>query len=170
MERRVRLVPVGWSGLLVLLVSQVWLTLSPARGATGFPPSFPGSWSTFGRAVLEPAGNSIVIADGTAFSAVAMTDYVFSFRARAPQRAGQVQIWAAVRVKNRDCRYVVGLRGGPEKQLSFARYAPDGKAKFPGWMPLEFTPECGTWYTVHRRPVPLIRRIREKAGESTCPH
>ncbi|HKB89084.1 MAG TPA: hypothetical protein VKC60_01075, partial [Opitutaceae bacterium] len=140
--------PIRWSVLFVMLFGHLWLVLLSASAATEFPASFPGNWSTFGRAVLKSSGNSIVIANGTAFSDPALNDYEFSFRARAPQEAGQVQLWAAVRLKNRDCRYVVGLRGGPEKQLSLARYAPDGQSKFLGWVPLEFTPECATWYTL----------------------
>ena len=39
-------------------------------------------------------------------------NYTFSFKARAPKNADQVQIWASFRNYNRFDRYVVGIKGG----------------------------------------------------------
>src|SRR5260370_21509312 len=69
-------------------------------------------------------------------------------RARAPKEAEQVQIWGAIRVKDRDSRYVVGLRGGLSPEVSLARYAPEGNSNFYGFAPLDFKPTPGEWYKV----------------------
>jgi len=63
-----------------------------------------------------------------------------------PRQTDPVQIWGAIRVKDRENRYVFGLRGGPESQISLARYASDGNSKFLGFAPLNFKPAPGEWY------------------------
>ena len=44
-------------------------------------------------------------------------NYSFSFKARAPKNAEQVQIWASFRNYNRFDRYVVGIKGGLQDDL-----------------------------------------------------
>jgi len=124
--------------------------LQPAglhAAAPAFPTSFGAGWSTFGRAIWKPTADSIIIQNGTAISKESFGDCEFTFRAKMPKDAAQVQLWGAIRVKDRDNRYVFGLRGGAEPELSLARYAPDNEAKFLGWAPLDFTPELDKWYT-----------------------
>lgn len=43
-------------------------------------------------------------------------NYTMSFKARAPQEAEQVQIWAGFRANNRFDRYVVGIKGGLQNE------------------------------------------------------
>lgn len=71
-----------------------------------------------------------------------------SFRARAVKENEPVQIWGAIRVMDRENRYVFGLRGGVEPQLSFARYAADGKSRNLSFASLDFKPKIGEWYRI----------------------
>jgi len=108
------------------------------------PKSFPGSWRTFGRAEIVAGTDSVTIANGSVADLAPRGASTVSFRARAVGEP--VQIWGAVRVKDRENRYVFGLRGGTEPQLSFARYAADGRSRNLGFAPLGFKPEAGKWY------------------------
>ena len=110
------------------------------------PKTIPGSWQIFGRAEITAGANSITIANGLLADLSPRGDCEISFRARMPRTAEQVQIWAALRVKDRLNRYVVGLRGGVDPQVSLARYAPDGESKFLRCAVLRDAPQPGTWY------------------------
>lgn len=110
------------------------------------PKAFAGSWRTFGRAEVSVKADLVRIANGSVANLSPSGDSTMSFRARAVDEKGPVQIWGAVRVKDRENRYVFGLRGGVEPQLSFARYASDGRSRYLGFAPLEFKPEAGKWY------------------------
>lgn len=59
-----------------------------------------------------------------------------------------VQIWGGLRVKDRENRYVIGVRGGVEPEISLARYAANGKSLFLGWAPLDPVPNASEWITV----------------------
>ena len=59
-------------------------------------------------------------------------DYEFSFRARAPKGAEQVQIWAGFRTFNRFDRYVVGIKGGLQDDLYLMRTGYMGLDEFLG--------------------------------------
>ncbi len=72
----------------------------------------------------------------------------FSFSARAPENAPQVQIWACFRHFNRDYRYMVGLRGGNNKHLYLARLGAVGYDKMLALRPLEWNPMPGVWYQI----------------------
>ena len=74
------------------------------------------------------------------------SDCEFSFAARAPQDTSQVQIWAGIKCRDRDSRYVFAVRGGNNDDLYLARYGADGTARFLGIAPLGFHPEPGDWY------------------------
>lgn len=105
-------------------------------------------WRTFGRIVMRKLDDSVLIQDGFAVHDGVQGDCEFSFSARAPESAEDVQIWAAVRCRDRDSRYVFALRGGNNDDLYLARYAPDGEARFLGLAPLDFHPVPGAWYTL----------------------
>ena len=74
------------------------------------------------------------------------TNYSFSFKARAPEDAEQVQIWASFRNYNRFDRYVVGIKGGLQDDLYLMRTGYMGTDEFMGVRPLGFHPVPGEWY------------------------
>ena len=75
-------------------------------------------------------------------------NYSFSFKARAPKNAEQVQIWASFRNYNRFDRYVVGIKGGLQDDLYLMRTGYMGTDEFMGVRPLGFHPVPGEWYRV----------------------
>ncbi|MFN4253858.1 MAG: sugar-binding domain-containing protein, partial [Saprospiraceae bacterium] len=74
------------------------------------------------------------------------TDYELKFRARAPENAEQVQIWASLRLQSRDDRYTFGFRGGNHDDVLLARYGHLGTDEFLAIRPLDFHPEPGAWF------------------------
>ncbi len=108
----------------------------------------PGSWQIFGRGQIVPHAASVTIANEWAAELTPRDACQISFRGRMPQDTAQVQIWGAIRVKDRNSRYVFALRGGVEPEISLARYAPDNHARFLGFAPLNFVPQPGEWYTI----------------------
>lgn len=77
-----------------------------------------------------------------------LKDYRFTFKARAPKDAGQVQIWAGFRAYNRFDRYVVGLQGGLLNELYLSRMGYMGADELLGVSMLDFHPETGKWYDI----------------------
>ena len=75
-------------------------------------------------------------------------DYTLSFKARAPEDAGQVQIWAGFRTYNRFDRYVVGIKGGLQDDVYLIRTGYMGTDEFMGVRPLGFHPIPGEWYNL----------------------
>jgi len=75
-----------------------------------------------------------------------LKDYRFSFSARAPKDAEQVQIWAGFRAFNRFDRYVIGLKGGLQDDLYLSRMGYMGTDELLGLCALDFHPEPGKWY------------------------
>ncbi len=73
-------------------------------------------------------------------------NYTMSFKARVPQEAEQVQIWAGFRANNRFDRYVVGIKGGLQDDLYLMRMGYMGTDEFMGVRPLGFHPVPGQWY------------------------
>ncbi|MBM3414535.1 MAG: glycoside hydrolase family 2 [Bacteroidetes bacterium] len=82
------------------------------------------------------------------FGNVEWKNYVLQFKARAPQYADQVQIWAGFRAYNRNDRYIVGLRGGIQNTLYLSRMGYMGTDEFIGIRQLSFDPKPGVWYDV----------------------
>jgi beta-galactosidase len=135
-----------WLAKPIAIILGAFLVMSGAASAgdIDLPKAFPGIWRTFGRTEVVAGADSLMIANGSVADLAPRGDSTLSFRARAVKEP--VQIWGAVRVKDRENRYVFGLRGGTEPQLSFARYAADGRSRNLGFAPLEFKPEAGKWY------------------------
>lgn len=104
-------------------------------------------WDAYGRLSRQENVGSMVLEDGFLISKQQWGDTDFSFQARAPEGV-EVQIWAGLRCRDRDSRYVFGLRGGNNDHVYLARYAPDGGDRFLGIAPLGFHPEPGTWYAL----------------------
>jgi hypothetical protein len=125
------------------------------------------SWRRFGRIKLQQQQDSIVLQDGFLASHHVWKNLNFSFTARAPEKVEQVQIWAAIRLRDRDSRYIFGLRGGNNDDLYFARYAPEGGARFLGIAPLDFHPKPGQWYSL--RAVTRENRFQIYLGEEKLP-
>ena len=136
--------------LSVLFAGFLCLAFSPLlAGPVQLPASIPGDWQVFGRAQVTPTANSVTIANGFVADLTPRGDCEMSFRARMPADAAQVEIWGAIRIKDRNDRYVFGLRGGSEPEITLARYAPDNNSKFLGFAPLlDAPPKPGDWYTV----------------------
>ena len=136
-------------------------------GAIELPKAFPGSWRTFGRAEVTAGADTVTIANGLVANLAPSGDCIMSFRARAVPGKEPVQIWAAIRVKDRLNRYVVGLRGGLDPQVSLARYAPDGDSKFLRCATLRETPQPGTWYRL--RVAVVGRRFHVYLNDESLP-
>lgn len=95
-------------------------------------------------------------------------DYMFSFRARTPKEAEQVQIWAGFRTYNRFDRYVVGLKGGIQDDIYLMRSGYMGSDEFLGVRPLGFHPVPGEWYKI--RVEICGNRIRVFVDDEKLPH
>lgn len=135
------------NAVVTLLTALLTLAFSWA-GDLSLPETFAGTWRTFGRVEVGTTVNSVSIANGSVANPQRTGDFSMSFRARATKENEPVQIWGAVRVRDRENRYVFGLRGGIEPQLSFARYAADGRSRNLGFAPLDFMPKTGEWYRI----------------------
>ena len=117
-------------------------------------------WSIEGRGDSRFADGTVQLATTEAVAgSPAWTDYELAFRARAPQSATQVQIWASVRRNARDSRLAIGVRGGDLMQIYAARYAPDGKQRFLKTEPLAEPLLPGTWYDVRIQVVGTALRV-----------
>jgi hypothetical protein len=104
-------------------------------------------WIPYGRLGRQQRADSLVLEDGFLISKHSWADTDFSFQARSPEGV-EVQIWAGLRCRDRDSRYVFGLRGGNNDHLYLARYAPDGGDRFLGIAPLGFHPQPAIWYAL----------------------
>jgi len=131
------------------------------------PPVFTGHWSSVGRVAPQVTSDSVTLQNGFVASKESWGDCEFAFRARAPQGIDQVQVWAGIRGRDRDSRYIFGLRGGNNNDVYLARYAPDGDDKFLGIAPLDFKPEPGTWYKL--RAVAAGNRFQIYVNDETVP-
>jgi beta-galactosidase len=149
--------------LLGLLSSATFL---PAA-EEALPPAFPGHWISVGRVAPQATADSVTLQDGFIASKESWGDCELTFRARAPQGTDQVQIWAGIRGRDRDSRYIFGLRGGNNNDVYLARYAPDGGDKFLGIAPLDFKPEPGTWYKL--RAAAVGNRFQIYVNDETVP-
>ncbi|MBR1410305.1 MAG: glycoside hydrolase family 2 [Prevotella sp.] len=96
------------------------------------------------------------------------SDYRFSFRARNPEDAEQVQIWASFRNANRFDHYMVGLKGGLLDQVYLMRLGYMGTDEFLGERPLRFHPVPGEWYRIKVEVVG--QRIRVFVGDEQLPY
>lgn len=142
-------------------------TMTLPAAEPGWPVSFPGHWSMEGRVTPQVSADSVTLRNGFAQSKEKWSDCEFSFRARTPKEAEQVQIWAGIRGRDRDSRYIFGLRGGDNNDVYLARYAPDGDDKFLGVAPLDFKPVPGTWYKL--RAVARGNRFQVYVNDETLP-
>jgi len=97
-----------------------------------------------------------------------LENYTFSFKARAPKKAEQVQIWAGFRAHNRFDRYVVGIKGGLQDDLYLMRLGYMGTDEFMGVRPLGFHPVPGEWYKL--KVEVCGQRIRVFVNDETKPH
>lgn len=161
------------SGVSAGLAGRVFAThslgeaLAAITAKTAAASTDPAQWKSFGRILLERLGNAVRIVDGFAVHDATPSDCEFSFTARMPAEAAEVQIWAGLRCRDRDSRYVFALRGGNNNDLYLARYAPDGEAKFLGLAPLDFHPVPGLWYRL--RAVATGDRFRLYVNDESRP-
>jgi len=95
-------------------------------------------------------------------------NYSFSFKARAPKDAEQVQIWAGFRAYNRFDRYVVGIKGGLQDDIYLTRQGYMGTDEFMGVRPLGFHPVPGEWYKL--KVEVCGSRIRVFVNDEKLPH
>lgn len=107
----------------------------------------PTVWSTVGRGRVKVANGVLSVTDCFVRGGEQdWTNYVLEFRARAPEGAEQVQIWAGFRCSGRNRRYALALRGGNCDDIYLCRYAPGGNDRMLALEPLDFHPEVGRWY------------------------
>jgi beta-galactosidase len=149
------------------LFALFFLVFSRSLLAQPLPVDWPDHWTLIGRANVQTTPQSLVIAGGYAVNRAVYNDAQMSFRACAPASAGQVQIWAGFRYRDRDSRYVFALRGGNDNDIYLARYAPNGGAEFLGFAPLDFKPQLGVWYRL--RVVTLGNRIQIFLNDEPLP-
>ena len=74
--------------------------------------------------------------------------YEISFEAQNPKEADQVQIWAGFGFKDRDNRYVLGLRGGNNDDLYLCRYRSGARNKMLALESLPHHLETGKWNAI----------------------
>lgn len=119
---------------------------SPSWASDSSITLFDSAWRVFGQAKISHSEQAVNISNGIIARMEPVQNFETTFRAKGVGKDDPVQIWGAIGVKDRENRYVFGLRGGAEPQLSFARYASDGASRNLGCVPLEFTPRPGEWY------------------------
>lgn len=125
--------------------------------------------NTIGRGDCHVADGVLHSKDNYAlFGDKTMKDYTFSFKARTPKGAEQVQIWAGFRAANRYDRYVVGLKGGLQDDIYLLRLGYRGTDEFLGVRPLRFHPIPGEWYKL--RVEVSGQRIRIYVGDEPKPY
>ena len=154
----------------VLLLSAIGIYYSISLNAQTFTFSQDGEKvRTVGRGDCHIANGVLHSRDNYAlFGEETMKDYSFSFRARAPKEAEQVQIWAGFRAANRFDRYIVGLKGGLQDDIYLTRLGYRGTDEFLGVRPLRFHPVPGEWYKI--RIVVSGQRIRVYVGDEVKPY
>lgn len=136
-------------------VCLVLLTITSALYSAEFEDRFKsdtiesGKWKKIGKGGFSISDGILKVSGGYVTAGESGWDnYSMEFKARAPENARQVQVWAGFRHHSRDFRYVVALRGGNNNHLYLARYGATGNDKFLGLAPLEFSPLPGEWYTI----------------------
>lgn len=103
-------------------------------------------WQMVGRRNYSIDSGVLRVCDGSVTAGDAKWNHnSLKFRACAAQDAAQVQIWAGFRHYNRNCRHVVGLRGGSNSHLYLARNGAEGYDNMLGLRLLEFAlaPDSG---------------------------
>ena len=137
--------------LPLLLVIALTACAGAAQGVGVFREAFDrldaSIWKSYGRGEVRAENGVLRITDCFVAAGKAdWSDYEIRFRARAPEDAEQVQIWAGFRSTDRDRRYAVALRGGNCDDVYVCKYAPGGHNRILALEPLDFHPEPGKWY------------------------
>jgi len=138
------------------IVLYLLLAFAISSIATAQPFTLKESFSTPQQALKVVGRGECKIEDGVLRSKDAYAcfgdsewkNYSVSFKARAPEDAEQVQIWAGFRAYNRFDRYIVGLRGGLQDNLYLSRMGYMGADEMLGLRTLDFHPVPGTWYNL----------------------
>lgn len=138
-----------------------------ALNAESFPFLGAQNWELFGRAEVEKNRDSLTVKDGFFIGDKVLTNADLSFKMRAPKGAKTVQLWAGFGAKDRDNRYIVGLRGEPNKQIYLARIGSNGNSKFLTHSPIDFELKPGETYTL--RVKTLGNRIHVYFGDEDLP-
>lgn len=133
------------------------------------------SFSNSDEAIQVIGRGSCRIADGVfkskdayaCFGEVGWKNYVVTFKARAPQDAEQVQIWAGFRAHNRFDRYIIGLKGGLQDDIYLSRMGYMGTDELLDIRGLDFHPVPGEWY--HFKIEVCDNRIRVFLNNETLP-
>lgn len=105
------------------------------------------SLDVIGRGVTKIENGVFIAKDAYAcFGDKYLKNYRFTFDARAPKTAKEVQIWAGFRALNRFDRYVIGFRGGLQNNLYLSRMGYMGADELLDLKVLDFKPKTGEWY------------------------
>ena len=119
-------------------------SLSAQRLKEGFDGATPGP-ERIGRGECRVLEGVLHTKEAYAcFGDTAWRDYTFSFRAMGV--SGEVHICAGFRARNRDDRYVLGLKGGSFNALYLERLGFMGTDDYLALRPLPFPVRAGTWY------------------------
>lgn len=134
---------------IIAFLASVLMSFSAMAKDIATPKGFAkGAWRTEGAIQIANTSNGVAISDGILANDGNYENAEYTYTFRAPKSAKEVQAWVSFRVKDRQNRYTVGLRGGNNNILYMARYADDANSRFLGFAPLEFKPELDTWYTL----------------------
>ena len=125
------------------------------------------NWERFGRAEVERTKNNLSVKDGFFIGDKVLTNADLSFKMRAPKDAKSVQLWLGFGAKDRENRYIVGLRGEPNNQIYLARIGSNGNSKFLTHSPIDFELKPGETYTL--RVKTLGNRIHVYFGDEDLP-
>ena len=156
-----------WPRFLLCFFAIAACSRALAETPTVLPASLPGTWTYFGLGQVKTTKDTATLQEGFAATTELYQDGILTVTARAPEGTAEVQIWGAVRCRDREHRYVFALRGGSDPELFFARYAPDGHTKFLGFAPLDKAPEVGAWQKL--RVVSVGNRFQIYLGDEKLP-
>ena len=139
-------------------------------------PQYQNSFSNNNEKLNVIGRGECIISDGifqsrrayASFGDSKLVNYSFSFKARAPKDAEQVQIWAGFHANNRFDRYVVGMKGGLQDDLYLMRLGYMGADEFLGVRPLGFHPIPNEWYKL--KVEVCGQRIRVFVNDEKKPH
>jgi len=106
-------------------------------------------WTKVDRGDLSASNGILSMKDCNIYAGdIHWKNYEMELKARAPESATEVRIFASFRYNADNVRYVFGLRGGNNNDLYLARIGADNNTALLAIEPLDFIPQKGIWYTI----------------------
>ncbi|MCU0858402.1 MAG: hypothetical protein MUC65_08390, partial [Pontiellaceae bacterium] len=135
-------------------------------------------WTKVDRGELSENDGILTMKDCNIFAGDSTWDnYEMEFKARAPESASEVRIFASFRYNDDKSRYIFGLRGGNNNDFFLARLGADNNTALLAIEPLDFIPQKGVWYTIRIQVEGSTVQVflndesepRLKASDPSCP-